>query len=77
MSVEHGGEVLREILKAIMVAQFVTPLESCLSEKSFRMLKQVHSPLISLLLGGCRGVRACVFDIAYGRSTGVVRLLFI
>ena len=37
----------------------------------------IHSPLISLLLGGYIGVRVCVFDIAYGRSTGVVCLLFI
>ena len=63
MSIEHG-EVLREIFKAIMIAQFVTPSESRLREKSFsRIAEQVRSPLISLLLGGCRGVRMCVFDI--------------
>ena len=61
VSVEHGGKVLREIFKAIMVAQFVTPSESRLCEKSFSgNVEQVHSPLISLLLDGCRGVRLCV-----------------
>ena len=44
--------------------QFVTPLESRLCEKSFsRNAEQVCSPLISLLLGECRGVRTCVLDI--------------
>ena len=64
MSVERGGEILREIFKAIMIVQFVTPSESCLHEYSFsRNAEQVCSPLLSFLLGGCRGVRTCIFDI--------------
>ena len=47
-----------------MIEQFITPSESCLREKSLsRNAEQVRSPLISLLLGGCRGVRTCVFDV--------------
>ena len=64
MSVERGGEVLREIFKAIMIVQFVTPSESRLREKLFsRNAEQLRSPLISLLLGGCRGTCTCIFDI--------------
>ena len=64
VSVERGGEVLREIFKAIMIEQFVTPLKSRLREKSFgRNAEQVRSPLVSLLLGGCRGVSMCELDI--------------
>ena len=58
------GEVLRKIFKVIMIVQSVTPSESRLREKSFsRNAEQVRSPLISLLLGGCRGVCMCVFDV--------------
>ena len=47
-----------------MIEQFVTPSESRLREKSFsRNAEQICSPLISLLLGGCRGVRTYVFDL--------------
>ena len=79
MSVENGGKVLREIFKAIMIAQFVTPSESHLREKPFsRNAEQVRSPsLISFLLGGCRGIHTCVFDIgalSFG-LVGVVRCL--
>ena len=60
VSVERGGEVLREIFKAIFIAQFVTPSESRLREKLFsRNAEQLCSPLISLLLAGC----TCIFDI--------------
>ena len=56
----------------LFVRSFVTPLETCLCEKSFnRNAEQVCSPyLISLLLGGCRGVHTYIFDIvAHGCST--------
>ena len=57
-------KVLWKIFKAIMIEQFVTPSESHLREKPFsRNAEQVHSPLISLLLGGCRGICSYVFDI--------------
>ena len=47
-----------------MIEQFVTPSKSQLREKPFsRNAEQVHSPLISLLLGGCRGICSYVFDI--------------
>ena len=73
MSVERGEKVLREIFKAIMIAQFITPPESLLHEKSFsKNAERVRSSsLISLLLGQCRGIHIYVFYI--GR-TGVVRL---
>ena len=50
-----------------MTAQFVTPSESCLCEKSFsRNAEQVCSPsLILLLLGGGRGIDTQ----AHGHST--------
>ena len=53
-----------------MLAHFVTPAESRLREKSFRNAEYVHSPyLISHLLGRCRGVCMCVFDIGmHGHS---------
>ena len=51
VSVEHR-EVVREIFKAIIIAQFVTPSESRVCEKTIsRNAQQVCSPLISLLLG--------------------------
>ena len=63
-----------------MIAQFVTPSESCLCEKSFsKNAEQVCSPyLISLLLGGCRGIRTCVLEkghmgVARCVRTGVVQ----
>ena len=53
MSVECGEKVLREIFKAIMIAQFVKPLESCLREKSYsRNAEQVCTePDTSYLCG--------------------------
>ena len=52
VSVERREKVLREIFKAIMIAQFITPLESRLREKLLsRNADQVRTPsLISLLL---------------------------
>ena len=69
--------ILREIFKAIMIAQFVTPSESCLREKSFsKNAEQVRSPymilIFDLALVGCRSVRAHTLDIvAHGHNTGV------
>ena len=43
---------MREIFKAIIIAQFVTPSESHVCEETFsRNAQQVRSLLISLLLG--------------------------
>ena len=80
MSIESGEKVQREVFKVIMIAPFITLSASCLREKSFnRNAEQVRSLYtILLLLGGCRGVNMCVFDIGphwcstvctYGGST--------
>ena len=51
-SVENvNKKVPREIFKAIMIAQFITPSESCLREKSFsRKAEQVRTSSLVLLL---------------------------
>ena len=59
-----------------MIAQFVTPSESRLREKSFsRNAEQVRSPsFISLLLdAGAYERRHLIYVVAHGCSTGVAR----
>ena len=59
-----------------MIAQFITPSESRLREKSFsRNAEQVRSPsLISLLLdAGAYERRPLIYVVAHGCSTGVAQ----
>ena len=79
VSVEHGEKGPEGDIQSHYDRTVCHTSESRLCEKSFsRNVEQVLSPsLISLLLGGCRGVRTHIFDIGVhrrstARTTGIV-----